>query len=155
MRSTWWRAFLLHAVVLGLTTATLGSVTQADEVTFKSSEYYCEKIPGARWTGSKCEIDVDPTGEECQHISRYARSAFSQDRELLRDAQNQFCGQRNIRELLSIAQQSRYEAMSAVSMGMDETQCDPARVQTTRCAQEWFATYHIHMCAAYLCKYGR
>jgi hypothetical protein len=127
----------------------------AEEVSFKSSQYYCNKIPDASWNGRQCTIDVDPSGAECQHMDRYSRSTMAHHRALLQDAQNQFCGRRNIRELLSIAQQSRYEAMSAVSMGMDETQCDPARVHTTRCAQEWFATYHIHMCAAYVCKYAR
>lgn len=148
--------------VIGLwalaTSLVLGSGGQAlaEEVTFETSQYYCDKMPGRWMGGGTCAVTADPRGGECDYLRSYEEYVDRVDIELLGDVQNQFCGRRNIKELLGIAQYSRYKAMSFVSMGYDETQCDPKRNPTPGgCNKTWYATYFLHMCAAYLCKYAQ
>jgi hypothetical protein len=72
------------------------------------------------------------------------------------DVSKSFCGRRVTTELLSIAEHMRRDAMSYVSMGMDETACDPQRNPANdRCNQMSYATYFLYMCAAYKCKFAK
>jgi hypothetical protein len=121
-------------------------------VEFEAPPYYCRKMNGTVLGPRRCSVYVDPMSSACERLQSYAAG-----RDLLRAAatpagKTALCGGKSARELLSVSQHLRYQAMSYVSLGLDETQCDPQRrFRQDACNQQAYEAYYRNMCAAHLC----
>ncbi len=148
-------ARLVRAVVLAAAVWLSCGQGRAEMIVFESASYYCSKMGAEAVNDRQCRIAVDPQATACDHLSAYGPRYFDgEDAALFQDVSRNFCGRRNIVELLKVSQEMRYRAMSYVSLGYDETECDPARHFTTStCNQPSFAAYYLYMGAAYRCKF--
>ncbi|ULO24240.1 hypothetical protein [Methylocystis sp. SB2] len=147
------------ALVFIAASLTSVSITSAEEVQFESAPYYCKKFFAGEVTGNRqCTMDATVEDSACDRLDRYESEGYyaKEDADVLKDARSAQCGRRTIRELLSEAEHARYEAMSYVTAGEDESRCDPeTNPVAPRCNQTWYAVYNLYMCAAARCKFAR
>lgn len=142
---------------LTLVMLSMATITRAETVDFESPPYYCAKLGGQSIGGNTCRLTADPDGAACSYLKAYDASLFrgGETAALYGDVSKNFCGHRTTSQLLSIAEHMRREAMSYVSMGRDESECDPLKRPTNnRCNETSYAAYFLYMCAAYKCKYA-
>ena len=136
-------------------------LAHAEQVQFQMHRYWCERMVGAQPVGAdQCITEVNLSEFNCQELGPRLDMLTDEGQrvgaDLMLGGDGGFCGRQTIEELMVLAQDRRQRVMSYVSYGLDERRCDPVRPdQSHGCAKGPTAAYHLYMCAAYRCKYGR